>query len=347
MNDEMKKRNHSEEDLEILQLLEMMRDLPEAPVPDEFDLRLRRALKEENAKRKTETVTKKRTAGKPAWKKWSAMAACLMIGFLSLQMIQGGIGADMAMEGAAAGEDMGEISGPQAVMEAEIKKSADAAPNGYHLTQDEPALISDILEQSADNESEVDGAYGLALESRLGAGIGIDGETIQISRGQNGSEEREAFAADCDQILQLMAEAISEGDSAKLTEAVTYKNSLEYSEEEAEQVLKLYGDLFTTEEAELSWKCISLTGWSRTNIYRLTDENRTLVVVVSETPEGLMVMEPILEHSEWLYEQIGEQDFTLVDVIYSPETGDIEFLVDPKDKKEEVRSFVWKETESL
>ena len=187
----------------------------------------------------------------------------------------------------------------------------------------------------------------MAPESRLGAGIGIDGEVIQISRGQNGSEDREAFAADCDQILQLMAEAIAEGDRAKLTEAVTYKNGLEYSEEEAEQVLKLYGDLFTTDDAELSWKCISLTGWSRTNIYWLTGADRTLAVIITETPEGLHVMEPVMEHSGWLYDQIGEQDFTLVDVIYTPETGEMEFLVDLKDKKEEVRSFVWKETESL
>ncbi|MBR7148594.1 MAG: hypothetical protein IKD13_07150 [Firmicutes bacterium] len=346
MNDEMRKMNHSEEDQEILQLLEMLAELPEAPVPDEFDLRLRRALKEENAKRKAETVTKKRTAGKPAWKKWSAMAACLMIGFLSFQMIQGGIGADMT-EGAVADEGIGGSSGPQAVMEAEIKKGTNDVSNGYSLTQDEPVLISDILEQNVDSESGADGMYGLAPESRLGAGIGIDGEVIQISRGQNGSEDREAFAADCDQILRLMAEAIAEGDRAKLTEAVTYKNGLEYSEEEAEQVLKLYGDLFTTDDAELSWKCISLTGWSRTNIYRLTGVDRTLAVFITETPEGLHVMEPVMEHSGWLYDQIGEQDFTLVDVIYTPETGEMEFLVDLKDKKEEVRSFVWKETESL
>ncbi|MBR2001702.1 MAG: hypothetical protein IJ994_05265, partial [Firmicutes bacterium] len=82
-------------------------------------------------------------------------------------------------------------------------------------------------------------------------------------------------------------------------------------------------------------------------IYRLTGADRTLAVIITETPEGLHVMEPVMEHSGWLYDQIGEQDFTLVDVIYTPETGEMEFLVDLKDKKEEVRSFVWKETESL
>ena len=56
MNDEMKFTNHNNEDQEIMQLLEMLSQLPEAPVPDEFDLRLRRALKEENAKRREEVT---------------------------------------------------------------------------------------------------------------------------------------------------------------------------------------------------------------------------------------------------------------------------------------------------
>ena len=253
-------------------------------------------------------------------------------------MIQGGIGADMTMEGAAAGEDIGENSGPQAVMEAEMRKSADDISNEYSLVQDEPVLISDILEQNVDGESEV--------QPRLGAGIGIDGEVIQISRGQNGSQEREVFGADCDQVLQLMAEGIADKDSTKLTEAMNYKNSLEYSEEDANLTLKLYGDLFADEDAELSWKCISLTGWSRSNIYRLTDENRDLLVIVSETPEGLKITEPVLERTQWLYEQIGEQDFTLVDMIYDQENEAIEFLVELHEDNE-LRSFVWKETESL
>ena len=333
MNEEMKKMNH-EEDQEILQLLEMLSQLPEAPVPDEFDLRLRRALKEENAKRGQNTAKKKR----PVWKQWTAAAACLLVGFLSIQMIQGGIGADMTMEGAAAGEDIGENSGPQAVMEAEMRKSADDISNEYSLVQDEPVLISDILEQNVDGESEV--------QPRLGAGIGIAGEVIQISRGQNGSQEREVFGADCDQVLQLMAEGIADKDSTKLTEAMNYKNSLEYSEEDANLTLKLYGDLFADEDAELSWKCISLTGWSRSNIYRLTDENRDLLVIVSETPEGLKITEPVLERTQWLYEQIGEQDFTLVDMIYDQENEAIEFLVELHEDNE-LRSFVWKETESL
>ena len=88
MNDEMKFTNHNNEDQEIMQLLEMLSQLPEAPVPDEFDLRLRRALKEENAKRREEVTVMKTAAMKPVWKKWTAMAACLMVGLLSFQMIQ-------------------------------------------------------------------------------------------------------------------------------------------------------------------------------------------------------------------------------------------------------------------
>ncbi|MBQ8589199.1 MAG: hypothetical protein IJ486_01955 [Firmicutes bacterium] len=344
MKDELNMMNYTEEDQEILQLLEMMKELPEAPVPDEFDLRLRRALKEENAKRRAETVKTKKTV----WKKWTAAAACLMIGFLSFQMIQGGVGTEM-MEGGAEAAEIGENSGPVAVMDGEIKKSgpqqlvndtADADGDGFNLVQDDPVLLSEL------DNSEEPGLYGRSVESRLAAGIGIDGEVIQISRGQLGSEEREVFAEDCDQVLQWITEGIVEADAGKLADAVMYKNSLEFSEEQAEQALKLYADLFEETEG-LHWKCISLTGWSRSNIYRLTDGNRDLMVIISDTPDGLKITEPVLEKAQWLYEQIGEQDFTLMDVICQPEGEEIEFLVDPDDRHDEIRSFVWKETESL
>ena len=181
-----------------------------------------------------------------------------------------------------------------------------------------------------------------------GAGMGIDGEMLQISRGQAASELREAFMADCDQALILLTEGIAEGDSRKMAEAMNYKNTLEYTDEEAEHVLKLYNDLFTEEETALDWKNINVTAWSRSHVYRLTDGIRGLMVIITDTPDGLKMVEPIMEHSEWLYEQIGGQDFTLVDVIYTPETEEIEFLVElNKRKKKETRSFVWKETESL
>lgn len=343
MNDEMKFTNHNNEDQEIMQLLEMLSQLPEAPVPDEFDLRLRRALKEENAKRREEVTVKKTAAKKPVWKKWTAMAACLMVGLLSFQMIQGGVGTDMMKEGAAAPEmeQSGEAFNQTADTEFEsmdetmMKSSNDLAP--LPLVQDEPILISEL-------ES---GSYGLMRESQLENMIGIDGEVIQISRGEIASEEREAFAADTNQMMTWIAEGITEGSSEKLVNAMTYKNSMDYSEDLAEKVLKLYDDLFM-EDAELSWKCISLSGWSRSNVYRLSDGAKNLMVVISNTPEGLKVTEPLMEQAQWLYDQIGEQDFTLVDMIPSPETGEIEFLVElTKKKKKETRSFVWKETESL
>lgn len=341
MNDEMKFTNHNNEDQEILQLLEMLSQLPEAPVPDEFDLRMRRALKEENAKRREEAAVKKTAVKNSIWKKWTAMAACLMIGFLSFQMIQGGVSSDM-MESAVKNEtaDIGESAGPTVAMEAEIQKIADEPADELPLLQEEPVLISDIM----------DGTWTLekSAETNYGAGMGIDGEMLQISRGQAASKSREAFMADCDQALVLLTEGIAEGDSRKLAEAMNYKNTLEYTEEEADHVLKLYNDLFTEEETSLDWKNISVTAWSRSHVYRLTDGIRGLMVVITDTPDGLKVVEPIMEHSEWLYEQIGGQDFTLVDVIYTPETEEIEFLVElNKRKKKETRSFVWKETESL
>ncbi|MBO5666593.1 MAG: hypothetical protein J6S45_04010 [Firmicutes bacterium] len=329
MKDEMNMTNHNNEDQEILQLLEMLSQLPEAPVPDEFDLRLRRALKEEN---------KKRAAKKPVWKKWTAMAACLMIGFLSFQMIQGGVGTEMMMDAGveSEAEDIGEVAGPTAVLDAETKKNLNEVSDGLPLLQEEPILISEL-----DGET-----YGLARESQLENMIGIDGETIKISRGETAVTGRESFAEDSNQAIAWIAEGIAERNSEKLVNAMNYKNAMDFSEELADKALKLYDDLFM-EDAELSWKCISLTGWSRSNVYRLTDGVKNLMVIVSNTPEGLKVTEPIMEQAQWLYEQIGEQDFTLVDMIYDPETREIEFLVDLNDKKEDVRSFVWKETESL
>ena len=319
MKDELNMMNHSEEDQEILQLLEMMSQLPEAPVPDEFDLRLRRALKQETAKKKSK---------KSVWKKWTAAAACLMVGLLSFQMLQGGVSADM-MEGTAETSEIGEISGTVVEVEAEfgLQRSDEVTvSDDLPLLQEEPVLISDIIEGNL---------YG----------VGIDGEPIQISRGAAPSSDKETFLKDCDQVIQWITDSISQGDSGILAQAMNYKNSLNYSEDQAEKTLKLYDDLLQEEAEELGWKRVNLTAWSRSNIYRIGDGFKEILVIISDTPDGLVITEPVMAQTQWLYEQIGKQEFTLVDMIYDADSEEIEFLVKLKKKSGELRSFVWKEIE--
>ena len=299
MYDETKRTKNREEDQEILELVEMLSRLPEAPVPDEFDLRLRRALKQETAKKK-----------KRRWTRWTAAAACLLICVLSVQMIQGGIGVD--------------LYGHQSFTE-DAASSDTAAP-----------YVASVAPNQASVEDEKEAFPEEEKEEMRG-----EEPPESVSRGEIASEARKAFESDCEHIMGLIAGSVTDNDSEMLAEAMNYKNDLQYSQESAGQVLKLYDDLLNEEE-QLTWNQVNLTVWSHSNIYRLSDGQRDLLVIVSSLPEGMKVQEAVIDHAPWLFDQIGDRKFTLEDIICEPDGSQVEFLVN---MDEEIRSFVWKEKE--
>jgi len=346
MYDEKRKKEEQREDREILQLLEMLSQLPETPVPDEFDLRLHRALKQERTKKKT-----------ASWKKWTAVAACLLIGLLSIQMIWGGVGSDKmndmaqntesTMDSAASYSEAGietrdgkEQSGAGAEKSGEITAQGGGAEADLSDCKEAPAEKEDS--EAAQEKDPVESAYGSNKNTELflSADNSTDGG---ISRGGLASESQRAFEADCEQTLSWIAQSVADNDSQKLAAAMNYKNDLNYSQESAQKAMKLYGDLFDEDEGELTYGRVNLTAWSNSNVYRLSDGARELLVVVSNTQEGIKVSEPVIDKAQWLYDQIGDREFTLLDVICEPDGKKIEFRVNIED---EIRSFVWNEKES-
>ena len=330
MHDETKRTKNREEDQEILELMEMLSRLPEAPVPDEFDLRLRRALKQETAKKK-----------KRRWTRWTAAAACLLICVLSVQMIRGGIGVN--------------LYGHPSVTENAVSSDM-AAPYVASVApkQKDAANEKETLPEEAGEETRGDAGGGsevpdnslmenkTSTDETITSEISDGAETPEnVSRGEIASESRKAFESDCEHIMGLIAGSVTDNDSELLAEAMNYKNDLQYSQESAGQVLKLYDDLLNEEE-QLTWNQVNLTVWSHSIIYRLSDGQRDLLVIVSSLPEGMKVSEVVIDHAQWLFDQIGEKEFTLEDVICESDGSQVKFLVN---MDEETRSFVWEEKE--
>lgn len=383
MYEEDKKNQDQSTDRELLQLLELLSQIPEAPVPEEFDLRLRRALKQE-AEREKRLRRRKRL---------TAVAACLAIGLLSVRMM-GGVGLDtasdlsgmedtpkteysdavsadgMPSEGAASGEAQGaeetlengmdlrcaQIEEPglsaYSAQEKNLEnKETETDSAGKPDTGGESETISD---GSSVSDTAFDSEAGGTMLTGAAAGGGFSQRGEAPSRGELSSLGRDAFDQDCEQVVQWMAEGIEENDAQKLVQAVTYKNNGVYSDSQAQQVLKLYSDLFA---GGLTYKRVNLTAWSGNNIYRLSDGSRELLVLVSSTPEGLKLSEPVMEACDWLYQQMEGEEFTLLEVTRDAGQKQVEFCVQTERVEEEadtgsagegeMRKLIWKETESL
>lgn len=374
MYDDAKKETNEQKDREVLQLLEMLSRLPETPVPDQFDLRLRQALKEEKAKKRA-----------LVWKKWTAVAACLLIGLLSVHMVREDVGLGL-MENMSQKREISEQRATESEeMQDELTKAAnansveDCADNGeavsdakgdINRSEKDSAKFSEMALEDADSAAGIDEASSnevspedaqdfmeeFALRSTMvsdGVGSGLDGnsqfssgvETTEasISRGETAAKTKQAFEIDCEQLMSWIVEGVTENDSQRLAEAMNYKNDLQYSQESAEQTLKLYSDLLRPQESELTFKRVNLTSRPGSNIYRLSGGENALLLVVSNTSEGMKISEPVMERTQWLYQQVGDREFILTEVICASDNAEIEFKVNIDD---EVRSFVWKETES-
>lgn len=198
MYDDAKKETNEQKDREVLQLLEMLSRLPEAPVPDQFDLRLRRALKEEKAKKRA-----------LVWKKWTAVAACLLIGLLSVHMVREDVGLGL-MENMSQKREISEQRATESEeMQDELTKAAnangveDCADNGeavsdakgdINRSEKDSAKFSEMALEDADSAAEIDEASSnevspedaqafmeeFALRSTMvsdGVGSGLDGNS--------------------------------------------------------------------------------------------------------------------------------------------------------------------------
>lgn len=277
MYDETNRKERQKEEQEMMRLLEMLSQMPEASVPQEFDFRLRRSLRKEAMKRKAAD-----------WRRWAAAVACLLLGAFSAPLIWEGI--DKSFDG-------GEIR-----------------EEGH-----EPQMVRMLNADMDDSEAA----------------------KMELSRGNLASKSRQAFERDCEQALSLIVQGLAEGDDETLKAALNYKNDFNYNSESAHRTRKLYEDFFD-ESRELSYEKINLTDGSYSNVYRLSDGVRYLYVSVSKTSLGLWISDPVIEHGQWLCDQLDEKEFRLLDVISQPDGGSVEFQVAVN---EEIRSFVWNEKE--
>lgn len=403
MNNQDREMNDDNRDEQILQMLKMLSQLPEAPVPDEFDLRWKRALRQEMAQSGQHpsgdhvVVVSGRKSKKPQWKRWTAVAACLMVGLLSVQMIRSGMISDLMSGNSESspvelrnysadkddavsaetepGEDELSVKGRNLEVatfsledDGETGSANDVPPavegSGKESQYGNDAILSAGAgapdnSGASDNSGAFDAGQSETSSLEPSDSMPMDVSEDQrnggeegVSRGETLSQNRKAFDKYSEQAVKWLTESIQNSDAQLLVDAITYKNSREYSVEEAERTLALYGDLFDVAEQELTYKRVNITAWSYNNVYRISDGTRDLLLLVSTTADGLEIAEPVLNATDWLYEQLVDEEFTLLDVLCNPDNNEVEFRVRVKSNDgtaddNEIRSLVWKETESL
>lgn len=136
------------EELEQLkEIICLLSEIPESPVPDRFDLEFRRALKNEiNGQSEANDSNKKK---RPAWKSMSAVAAVLVVGVLSFAMLNDGLSIgtkDLALQQNRDGGGLVEMNG--------APKTSDAA------------IPSELSLAGGEGEQEQPCAYGANIESQ-------------------------------------------------------------------------------------------------------------------------------------------------------------------------------------
>ncbi|WP_130863649.1 anti-sigma factor [Bacilliculturomica massiliensis] len=145
-----------EEAEQLREIMSLLSEIPAAPVPDRFDLDLRRALRREiEAQKETEKISGEKDAAvvlpaedkavrkerkRPRWKIAGAAAAVFMVGILSVAMMQDGVGIplrDLAIDKNRTAEE-----------------TESAADSGGGAGQDQGCQYSIVAKQQAEEDGD-------------------------------------------------------------------------------------------------------------------------------------------------------------------------------------------------
>ncbi|WP_206457792.1 hypothetical protein, partial [Anaerovorax sp. IOR16] len=291
------------QDEQLNEIIDLLHDLPPIPVPDEFNSRLKHALQIEK-KRKKITVLKR----------WSAVAAVFFVGFISVLFLKDG---NLAMPANLSLKDYNNKETDQVLEEADEKYGTIQEENLEELEEDEikqeMALGAITNEKIAENDqtpitqkdrndmSEMP-KKSIVQEGTLSSDRSLQTLSAQPSRSIAYSGTAEEFNRCSEEKILEIVEMINQQNSfavlndsdIKTEESFTSK---EITNEISPIAMKLYQNIFNNQQ--VTYKNISkhsVTGKSQA--YEILGNEKSISITITNSPEGIHVSEPILDHGE-------------------------------------------------
>lgn len=363
---------------QLSQLVGILNEIPEVPVPDRFELNFKRALHNEIAAQKTEKNTVKRWH----WKSMSAVAAVMVIGVLSYGMLQNGLhftinsdplnegqGADMAagipettsLYGSAIDDSQDEAA---SIPEEPAGSAADSRPEAE--TAAKPQVKEKCVEVPVPAAGESDTpevnspapfqspAPAVAPRSveewKSGSPAAItDGS---MSRGTGATLAKNDFEQVCQGWISKYVEAINTKDISLFKESIENAGKSGYTTNTAAEVLELYQDYLG--DGDVTFTQLRNDTEKMQGSYLLEGNKNSLKVFMKTTTSGLIVKEALLDHGTWLKDQLQQEEFTLIACDIQMHGKQITFKVEMENsgetetdglEEEQVKEIIWKKTE--
>lgn len=367
-------------DHDMQEIIHMLHAVPQVPVPAQFDLNLKRALKQEKARiRKT------------VYRRLAAAAAVFTIGIASVLLVQDGFSIlpDQLQSKDGAEELIQQQSSGH--RKEELPKQQSALAN--QETADDKALSGDS-EPLAKHRSSEPQAQGSADQLPEQAGSGEAGISPNAVAGTSMCDDREethggnisdaaGSAVPESAMMQESAPAVMSEDSGEDTEVSHYGAFRSVSDfdqkakHEAEQFAFYIGSkdiksltVLRSDLPEETWAPIveiytqilggqvpvvkkldseSLNGVKQT--YELTANGKSIILQLHQTTGAILLKEPILDLYPWLREQLAGSQFELKGYAVDFATGNVTFQVsvtaEEPNQANQLRSITWKKNESL
>ncbi|MEA4986509.1 MAG: hypothetical protein VB095_00375 [Anaerovorax sp.] len=343
------------QDEQLNEIIDLLHDLPPIPVPDEFNSRLKHALQIEK-KRKKITVLKR----------WSAVAAVFFVGFISVLFLKDG---NLVMPANLSLKDYNKET-DQVLEEVDEKYGTVHDENLEELEEDETkrektlgTITNEEIEENdqvqitqkdRNNMSEMP-KKSIVQEETHSSDSSLQTLSAKPSRSIAYSGTAEEFNRCSEEKILEIVEMINQQNSFAVLNDDTYidinmeesSSSEEITNEISQIVKKLYQDIFNNQQ--VTYKNISKHSVAgKSQVYEVQGNGKTISITITNSPEGIHISEPILDHGEWLEEQLSNTTYVLENYETIEEDSivfHVNVLVNENGENvNEVRSIVWKPT---
>lgn len=341
----------NEQNEQLNEILDLLHELPSVALPTIFDSRLKQALKLERKKRKN-----------LIWKRFSAVAAVFVVGFLSVFFLKEGnviipTGIPIESQKQESGksiqqDEKNEIYGAYgALKEDENQKESDENQTLKSLVSDKTQVQMKEKTEAIARENEQIAESTAAEENAIFSKSNLaKSASEKPSRSFTYSGTIEEFNRCSETKITNLIEKINQQNTALIKSNNSSAASLEESiyEEITPAALKLYQDFFNKQQVTYK-KMLKNSVLGERQDYKLQGNEKSTQVTITNLKDGIHISEPILDHADWLDQQLSNTTYLFQDYETIDEDSfifHVTILVNENGEQvNEVRSIVWKPTE--
>ncbi len=344
-----------EEEEAFDEILHLLHAIPPVPVPPAFDVNLKKALQEEKKRKKVF-----------AWKRFSALAAIFVVGFLSIlfledgnKILPDGISLDqqeLASSQNTVDEEETELFGAVSQLKRE-KELQDVALPEVSNAPVEPAASNKNIEVNREKTSAADGIEKEEMQldnsnepedMRLFTSNIAQPTYEKPSRSFSYSGTAEEFKRCGNAKIAHLVEKINKNQNLALKTGSSLDEGAQELLSSNTATIKLYQDFFGNKAVTYT-KILKSSVLGERQVYELQGNGKKLLVTLMNSSEGVVLSDPISDHADWLNEQLSDVTYVFQDYEIN-EDGSILFRVTVLLNEEgqsvnETRSMVWKPSE--